>query len=82
MTLVTARTVLGVYPGDDLSEIKARYRLLASQAHPDKGGDREEFERIHEAYLALQPDSLVDADGRVLVKGHRRSPASGVSVAA
>lgn len=34
-------------------EIKNRYRQLAGENHPDKGGDRERFIEIREAYEIL-----------------------------
>lgn len=44
---------LGLDEKADLAKIKSRYRRLASEHHPDKGGDPEEFRRIREAYEAL-----------------------------
>lgn len=31
-------------------ELKARYRQLAKENHPDRGGNPEEFEKINKAY--------------------------------
>lgn len=46
-------SILGVNrsAGDD--EIKRAYRRLASQHHPDKGGDTTKFQEIQEAYSTL-----------------------------
>lgn len=44
---------LGLDDSADTARIKSRYRQLASEHHPDKGGDPEEFRRIREAYEAL-----------------------------
>jgi len=44
---------LGLDDKADMPTIKARYRQLASEHHPDKGGDPEEFRRIREAYETL-----------------------------
>ena len=33
--------------------IKKAYRRLASQHHPDKGGDKNKFQEIEEAYRTL-----------------------------
>ena len=40
-------------------EIKKSYKLLAKKHHPDKGGDKETFQKIQEAY-----DTLSDKDKR------------------
>ena len=45
-TLGVARTAT-----DD--EIKRAYRKLASQHHPDKGGDKAQFQAVQEAYSVL-----------------------------
>lgn len=45
--------VLGVQRGADLAEIKAAYRRLMLQHHPDKGGDVEVAKRINRAYELL-----------------------------
>lgn len=48
-----ALAVLGL--GDDCSwqQIRASYRRLAAQHHPDRGGDSEQFRRVREAYELL-----------------------------
>lgn len=43
-------TVLGVEATATKDEIKARYRTLAKQNHPDRGGDPAKFAKISEAY--------------------------------
>lgn len=45
----TWRDVLGVEPGDQLSEVKAKYRRLACVMHPDKGGSDEAMAELNEA---------------------------------
>jgi molecular chaperone DnaJ len=52
---VTYYEILGLSPGASDSEIKAAYRRLALQFHPDSGrpGDVERFREIQEAYEAL-----------------------------
>lgn len=50
---------LGVPPTASEDEIKRAYRRLASQHHPDKGGDTARFQEIEEAYRVLS-----DADQR------------------
>jgi curved DNA-binding protein len=45
--------VLGVNKSSTPEEIKKAYRKLASQHHPDKGGDTAKFQKIQEAYAVL-----------------------------
>jgi len=44
---------LGLAKNASPDEIKKSYRRLASQHHPDKGGDTATFQRIEEAYRTL-----------------------------
>lgn len=58
-------TILGISPGAGRDEIKAAYRRLAKQFHPDHdGGDTETFKNIQEAYSMLTgaPDSVQSND--------------------
>ena len=50
---------LGVRSDAPADEIKRAYRKLASQHHPDKGGDKTKFQEIQQAY-----DTLSDASKR------------------
>jgi curved DNA-binding protein len=53
-------TVLGVSAGATDAEIKAAYRKLAKQHHPDRGGDNNKFAEINAAY-----DSIKDVESRL-----------------
>ena len=44
---------LGVNHTTQPDEIKKAYRKLASQHHPDKGGDTKKFQDIQKAYEVL-----------------------------
>lgn len=46
-------SILGVSRTATADEIKRAYRKLASQHHPDKGGDTGKFQEIEEAYRVL-----------------------------
>lgn len=46
-------STLGVSKNANADDIKKAYRRLASQHHPDKGGDTSTFQKIEEAYRIL-----------------------------
>jgi curved DNA-binding protein len=48
--------ILGVGDKATVDEIKRAYRKLASQHHPDKGGDKDKFQEIQAAYDTLSND--------------------------
>jgi curved DNA-binding protein len=50
-------SILGVQRGASADEIKKAYRKMASQHHPDKGGDTAKFQQIEEAYRTLGDDN-------------------------
>lgn len=52
-------TTLGLDRTADEAAIKRAYRRLAAQHHPDRGGSKEEFQRVQQAY-----DTLSDATKR------------------
>ena len=77
----TARThyeVLGVGGGASRCEIKAAYRRLAREMHPDAGGRGDEgFIRLHAAYATLaEPDERARYDRSVAVAAPVRSRAA------
>lgn len=45
---------LGLNAGVNLADIEHKYRKLAMQHHPDKGGDGAQFARINQAYKHLK----------------------------
>ena len=51
--MANAYETLGVPKGASDEEIKRAYRKLASQHHPDKGGDTQRFQEIQSAYETL-----------------------------
>lgn len=46
-------TILGVAKNASDEDIKRAYRRMASQHHPDKGGDKARFQEVQEAYSVL-----------------------------
>jgi curved DNA-binding protein len=53
---MTHYNTLGVSEQAGPDEIKKAYRKLASQHHPDKGGDKTKFQEIQSAYDTLSDD--------------------------
>ncbi|XP_073012350.1 chaperone protein dnaJ 11, chloroplastic-like [Typha latifolia] len=77
----TLYDVLGVRSGATCREIKAVYRRLARECHPDvvvaekKGESADEFIRIHAAYTTLSdPYKRADYDCGVVIGRPRWSP--------
>ena len=55
--------ILGVSRSASADDIKRAYRRLASQHHPDKGGDTAKFQEVEQAYRILgDPDSQREYD--------------------
>ena len=54
---ITDYKTLGVSIGASQNEIKQAYRKLVLKAHPNKGGDPEDFKRIQAAYEKLSSSS-------------------------
>ena len=66
---MTHYQTLGVSETATPEEIKKAYRKLASQHHPDKGGDAEKFKSIQVAY-----DILGDPEKRAAYDAQRKNP--------
>jgi curved DNA-binding protein len=62
-------STLGVADSATEDEIKKAYRKLASQHHPDKGGDTEKFKTIQTAY-----DTIGNANKRAEYDDMRKNP--------
>lgn len=45
---------LGLEPDAGQDEVTSAYRERVKQVHPDQGGDREQFERVREAYATAK----------------------------
>lgn len=70
--------ILGVDRRASPEEIKQAYRRLASQHHPDKGGDKERFQEIQQAYAVLgDPDQRQQYDNPRPQFGHMNFGANG-----
>jgi DnaJ homolog subfamily A member 2 len=64
--------LLGVARDASPAEIRKAYFAKARDAHPDKGGDKEEFQRLQEAHSVLSdPDqrAIYDQTGRIPREG-------------
>lgn len=56
-----ARVLLGVRTGSSPEQIKRMYYKKALSCHPDKGGNKEEFQELNDAYafLSNKPDPIL-----------------------
>lgn len=52
-TIETPYEILGISYGASVDQIKAAFRRKVLIYHPDKGGDREKFEKVMAAYSLL-----------------------------
>lgn len=76
--------VLGITPDASAAEIKAAYRRLSRQVHPDRGGSEPLFRAVNEAYAVLSdPSRRGDYDaGRIRASGaDRQAPVAGPDTA-
>ena len=74
-------SILGVGRSASPEEIKAAYRKLAMQYHPDRGGDEKKFKEINEAYDVLSdPEKKISYDmtgGQAHYRVHTGNPFEG-----
>ena len=50
----------------DIEAVKTRYKQLVKVHHPDKGGDRKDFEIVKQAYEVLKdPSSKSEIDRKM-----------------
>jgi DnaJ-class molecular chaperone len=70
--------VLGLRAGATGGEIKAAYRRLARERHPDVAGAAgDDFIRLHDAYATLSdPDARARYDRDVVAQAYAQPPAS------
>lgn len=70
--------ILGVARTASEADIKTAYRRLASQHHPDKGGDTNKFQEIEEAYRVLSnPATRAEHDNPAMAARARWQQAGG-----
>ncbi|KAM0860790.1 hypothetical protein ACQ4PT_046300 [Festuca glaucescens] len=74
----TLYEVLGLRAGATGGEIKAAYRRLARELHPDVAGAAgDDFIRLHDAYATLSdPDARERYDRDVVAQAYAQPPAS------
>jgi DnaJ-domain-containing protein 1 len=60
---------LDLDPGADADEVKAAYREKIKQAHPDHGGDREEFKRLQDAYATARAHAEAEVEAETPAPG-------------
>jgi hypothetical protein len=62
--------LLGLLPPYALSDVKSAYRVKAMETHPDRGGSRDDFIKIHEAYKQAMEYVQVTGDRRRWIADH------------
>mmetsp|Transcript_117931 Transcript_117931/g.279912 ORF Transcript_117931/g.279912 Transcript_117931/m.279912 type:complete len:1449 (+) Transcript_117931:65-4411(+) len=69
----SAYAILGVSSSATDAEIKKAYRLIAMQCHPDKGGDKEDFQELTNAYEKIMEQRRSADDRGFKEHGHEHS---------
>ncbi len=75
--VINPREVLGVSPNATLDECRRAYKRLARKHHPDNGGDEDKFNRIFQAYKAIESGEEVNV---VLGRGNKAKVLTHVSL--
>jgi hypothetical protein len=60
--VTSAFAELDLGPDASAGEVKSAYRTRIKEAHPDHGGDREEFQRLQDAYTVARDHADADAE--------------------
>jgi hypothetical protein len=55
---------LGLLPPYTLGDVKAAYRVKAMETHPDRGGAKDDFVKVHEAYKKAMEFVQISGDRR------------------
>ena len=58
MTPFQASAILGLESGDSSSDLRRKWRSLALQHHPDRGGDEEYFKLVANAFSVMANGGL------------------------
>jgi DnaJ family protein A protein 2 len=67
--------ILGISKNASADEIKTAYKKLALKNHPDRGGDKDTFQKIQRAYEVLSDDKKkADYDNPMRDNGHYQDP--------
>lgn len=79
MRRADAYAALGLDGTADIEEVKSAWRMVAKSAHPDAGGDSEQFIRMHTAYQILTGEMQADSgeaegEGDLSVVAEYREP--------
>lgn len=72
--------VLGVKPSASAAEIKKAFRMKALKEHPDKGGDKEKYQSLQNAYEVLADEdkkAIYDQYGEKGLEGNGGMPPGG-----